>query len=250
MLNKERELEIINILNTSGGFVSVKRLCDELYASESSIRRDLKKLENRQIIKRIYGGAELITKHSQISAFAIRIHKNSAAKTIIAEKALSLISDGDVIFLDQSSTAFYLAEKLKEKSSLTVITNNTEILTLLSESKIKVFSSGGYLSSENRNCLIGKNAEKAFCEVYADTVFFSAKSVSEEGVITDCYPEETAVRDCMLKNSTKKVFLCDETKLNTKAYWHQCTVNDIDVIVSDTDTAKSLLKINKNLTVL
>ena len=47
MLNKEREEEILNILRTQGGFVTVKALCKTLFASESSVRRDLKALEER-----------------------------------------------------------------------------------------------------------------------------------------------------------------------------------------------------------
>ena len=47
MLNREREQEILNILKISKGFVSVKQLCDTLFASESSIRRDLKALEQK-----------------------------------------------------------------------------------------------------------------------------------------------------------------------------------------------------------
>ena len=50
MLNRERELEIITILEGTNGFVTVKRLCDALFASESSIRRDLKSLEKRGLI--------------------------------------------------------------------------------------------------------------------------------------------------------------------------------------------------------
>ena len=66
MLNKEREQEILNILKMTNGFVTVKSLCDTLYASESSIRRDLQSLEKRGLVKRNYGGAELVTNFSHI----------------------------------------------------------------------------------------------------------------------------------------------------------------------------------------
>ena len=60
MLNRERELQILDILKQHGSFVKVNTLCEKLFASESSIRRDLKKLENRGLIRRNYGGAEII----------------------------------------------------------------------------------------------------------------------------------------------------------------------------------------------
>ena len=66
MLKNEREREIINILKTEDGFITVKELCEKLYASESSIRRDLTILENRGIIARTYGGAELVKNFSNV----------------------------------------------------------------------------------------------------------------------------------------------------------------------------------------
>lgn len=53
MLKKEREREIINILKSERGFIAVKELCKKLYASESSIRRDLTALENKGLIKKL-----------------------------------------------------------------------------------------------------------------------------------------------------------------------------------------------------
>ena len=60
MLNQERQAQIIEILQKAKGFVTVKALCDTLYASESSIRRDLKALESGGLVKRSYGGAKFI----------------------------------------------------------------------------------------------------------------------------------------------------------------------------------------------
>ena len=88
MLNREREQEILNILKTSKGFVSVKQLCDTLFASESSIRRDLTVLENRGVVKRTYGGAELITNFSNVISFDKRFHHNSNCIHILLHKYL------------------------------------------------------------------------------------------------------------------------------------------------------------------
>ena len=59
MHNREREQEILNILKAANGFVSTKQFSDTLFASESSIRRDLKSLEEHGLVKRSYGGATL-----------------------------------------------------------------------------------------------------------------------------------------------------------------------------------------------
>lgn len=239
MLNKEREQEILSILKLSSGFVSAKQLCDTLFASESSIRRDLKALEERGLVKRSYGGAALVTNHSSIITFNHRTRQNANAKRDIARKAAALISDGSIVFLDQSSTSFFLANELINRSSLTVVTNNIEIMMLLSNSAVKLISSGGMLSEENRNCLVGSDAQRTFDAIYADVVFFSAKALSTDGIISDCSREEIVLRHIMFKNAAKKVFLCDSSKFHSRAPFKQCTLDEVDVLICEADCAQT-----------
>lgn len=242
MLNKEREQEIISILKTTQGFVTVKNLCETLFASESSIRRDLKSLEQRGLVKRSYGGASLVSNFSNIVTFNHRTRQNINEKREIAKKAVTLIKDGDIVFLDQSSTSFFLANELINRNSLTVVTNNIEIMMLLSNSRIKVISSGGFLSDENRNCLIGGGAQKTFENVFADYMFFSVKAISDDAVVTDCSIEEIAVRNAMLKNAHKKVLLCDSTKFGARAPFKQCELDDVDYLISEENCAQHFSK--------
>jgi len=238
VLHKEREQQIVSILKMEGGFVSVKQLCDILFTSESSIRRDLKSLEQQGLLKRSYGGAVPATGFSNIVTFNHRTRQNANAKRQIAQKAAAMIADGSVLFLDQSSTAFYLAEAIAERSMLTVVTNNIEIMMLLSGTGIRLISSGGYLSGENRNCLVGDEAQRTFENIYADYVFFSVKAITEDGAVVDCSGEEVAVRRAMLQNAAKKVLLCDSSKFDGRAPFKQCKLEDVDILVSEGDLAQ------------
>lgn len=238
MHNKERELEILNILKETNGFVTTQQLCDRLFASESSIRRDLRALEAQKLVKRSYGGVLPITNNSNIVTFNKRTKLNAEAKQDIAKKAASLIEDGQIIFLDQSSTDFYLANEIIHRTSLTVVTNNIEIMMLLSNSGMKIITSGGYLSNENRNCLIGGDAQKTFHNIYADIMFFSTKALSDDGIVTDCSREEILVREAMLNNSAKKVLLCDSSKFSARAPFKQCELRDVDYLISEGSTAQ------------
>lgn len=250
MLKNERKREIIQILKNENGFITVKELCQKLYASESSIRRDLTTLENRGVIKRTYGGAELVTNFSNVISFNKRSYHNIEAKRLIAKKAAKLIKDGNIIFLDQSSTSFYLANEIINKNSLTIITNNIEILYLLSNSNINAVSSGGFLSPQNRNCLIGSDAHSIFENTYADIVFFSTKSLSDDGIISDCTREEVTLRNSMLKNAAKKTFLCDSEKFGTRSAYKQCTLSDIDYLISENEDAKKFCMCSNSLKIL
>ncbi|MBR2340390.1 MAG: DeoR/GlpR transcriptional regulator [Clostridia bacterium] len=250
MLKNEREREILNLLKERDGFVSVHELCETLFASESSIRRDLAVLEKRGIVKRNYGGAELITSYSNVVDFSHRTHYRVAEKRAIAKKAASLIKDGSIVFLDQTSTTFYLAEEIKNNHTLTVVTNSIEILGIMSGTGVKTVSSGGILCADNRVCLVGADAHATFEKIYADMAFFSAKSLSGDGVISDCSLEEVQVRRAMMGNARKRIFLCDSEKFNTQSGYKLCTLSDIDYLVSENDKGVEFSGANPSLIIL
>lgn len=240
MLKYERAEEILTLLKEKG-HMTVAELCELLYTSESSIRRDLIRLEEKGLVNRHYGGVEL-KRNSSIIPFSARTHHNSAAKKSIAQKAAGLIQKGDVVFLDQSSSALYLAAELAALSGITVVTNNTEILSLLSSSGLEVFSSGGFLSPDNRNCLMGEDAHGIFENMRADLVFFSAKALTEEGDICDCNRSEICIRQTMLDHARKKVFLCDGEKLFKTAGYLQCGLDSVDVMVCEKAVPEAFVK--------
>jgi DeoR/GlpR family transcriptional regulator of sugar metabolism len=250
MLKGERQQQILTILKEADGFVSVGQLCETLYASESSIRRDLCRMEQQGLVKRTYGGAEAVTNPSGIPAFDYRYGQNAAAKREIAEKAVTLIKDGSVIFLDQSSTAFCLAAVLPNKSSLTVITNNIEIMCLLSKSNINVIASGGQICRANRTCLVGADAQQIFEATHADIAFFSCKALTADGTIYDYSREEVTTRGSILRNAEKIVFLCDSGKFSRNAPYKQCTLSDVDYLISEGNAAAHFAEKFKGLSVL
>ncbi len=249
MLKNEREQEILNALR-GAGYVSVHKLSKNLYTSESTVRRALAELEDKGLVKRTYGGAEILENHSHAASFGARAYHNVEQKRDIACKAAKLVNDGSIVYLDQSSTAFYLANELMNKRNLTVMTNNIEILSLLARTDFTVFSSGGRLSETNRMCLVDAEAERSFDGVYADYAFFSAKSLSEDGVISDCLREEISVRNAMLRNAAMKVFLCDSKKFGTRSGYRQCSLLDLDCLISEGKEAVRYLEKFPRLNVL
>ena len=234
MYKIEREQEILKILKEEG-FAAVMLLSNTLFKSVSSIRRDLTAMEIKGLVKRSYGGVELNSNNSSVVPFSARTHLNITAKKAMAKKAAELVTDGCVVFLDQSSSSFFVACELLSKKKLTVITNNVDILTTLADSTFDIYSSGGYLSPRNRNCLIGDDAHRIFAETHADILFFSASSLSFDGEISDCTREEVCLRDTMIKNAAEKIFLCDSKKFGKTSVFRQCSLTDVDAMVSEAD---------------
>ncbi|WP_313562624.1 DeoR family transcriptional regulator, partial [Ruminiclostridium cellobioparum] len=102
MYSKERLDKIIEILKAKK-HVSAAYLCQQLYASTSTIRRDILELEKSGIAKRSHGGVTFIQGTNIEYSSIFREMENKKEKSYICNLALDFISDGYAIFLDSSS---------------------------------------------------------------------------------------------------------------------------------------------------
>lgn len=232
-MSKERDKEILEIL-VAKKQATVKELADRLFVSEPSIRRDLANLEKQNLIKRVHGGAvieETALSKNKIP-FAIRELEQSNAKVIIAQKAIELVHDNDVIFLDASTSAYQLIPFLQSKRNLTVITNGVRALEKLAEYDIHTISTGGSLVASCM-ALVGEDAYRTIESINADIAFFSCRGLSNEGYLTDIAPAENHVRQKMIKNSKHSYLLCTSDKFGKKYYHNLCHSKELDGIITN-----------------
>lgn len=247
MYQNARKQEILTILSKQT-YATVEFLSKTLHASPSSIRRDLTALENEGLITRSYGGAELPNAQKHFVPFSSRRHQNSDIKRQMAEKAVTFLESGDVIFLDDSSSAYFVAEKLIGMKDIIVVTSSIDVLFLLSHSDIKTYSVGGLIDPENRTCLVGSFAADMIASIRADWCIFSVKSLDSDGTLSDCVEEGVSVLKHMLSVSRKKMFLCDNSKLGTRSMFVQCKIDELDVVISDSDLPSFLSTPAENTT--
>lgn len=249
MVRSERQEIILEILRECK-YTTAQKIAEKTFASYSSIRRDLEELEISGLINRSYGRVELANRNSLLVSYPIRINKNSEQKSIMAKKAAQLIKEGDTVFIDPSSSSSFFAKELLHMKGITVVTNNVEVLSFMSQSSIEVICSGGLQTSPNRYALVGPIAEETFRHIHADWAVFSARSLTEDGQIYDVHYNETALRKVMLENAEKKLFLCDSSKLGTKSTFFQCSLNEVDYMVCDSKEAKRYQAAYPNLKIM
>lgn len=248
MKNKQ-EQEILNILQ-SNQYASIDELSQALFVSPSTVRRKLNALQNKGLINRTHGGAQLNDQNNFTPSFTYRVHQNSFEKKKMALAAIKLIKDGDLIFLDGTTSAFFIAEYLSEFQNIRVITNGIDTLSLLAKYGVSAYSTGGYVNKENRSVLIGHYAENMIEKFHADIAFFSAQSVDVNGNIYDCFEDENVLRKAMINNASKRVFLCDSTKFGKTSPFYLCGLNEVDFIVSNHELPDWIEPEHKNKTIL
>ena len=236
MYYRERHNKILDILQKRNS-ASVHFLAQALYVSEPTIRRDLAVLQEQGKIRRTFGGAVLSDMINKEVPFVLREHENRRAKDAIARMAAKHIRDGQIIFLDASSTASYLTPYLASFSDL--ITNSPKTSLKLAELKIRSLSTGGLLL-ENSISFVGAHAENFVRNFNADIFFFSCRGITEDGQLTDSSMEESQLRRIMMEHSKKKIFLCTSNKIGRKYMYNLCDVSAVDGVICEKELPDGL----------
>ncbi len=232
MLTIERIKEITDELK-SKNVVSVKDLARKHFTSESTIRRDLKKLEKMGVVKRSYGGAILLEATNAEIPLLVREYEQKGAKDTIASLASKLVENNMVIFLDSSSTVLHMVPFLKEVERLTVITNGAKTAVECGNVlKAKVYSTGGLLR-ENSLSYIGETARQSVTDYNFDILFLSCRSISIEKGLTDINEDEAQLRRLMIKNAKKAVILMDSSKFDKVSFCNICAITKINTLITE-----------------
>jgi len=232
MLAPERQKFILDELHKDGA-VTVSKLAASLEVTEETIRRDLEKLEKQESLRRTHGGAVPIDGTTYELSLEKRKSTNVEVKQKLAAIAANHVVSGDTIFLDASTTTFFVAKEIKKLKNITVITNSLRVIAeLCSCEHIKLIAVGGIVSSNQS--FVGSLSEKSIRESYfANKMFFSSKGVTKENGILESNEQECGIKQSMLSNSEAKYFLCDSAKIGRVSFAKLTSLSDIDYIITD-----------------
>lgn len=231
MIPSERIRQIKEILHRSKT-VSIQELCDTLYCSASTIRRDLIDLEEAGVLRRTRGGATLVSANTSEFSDYVRRQENRDKKQTIAQIASDFIEDDMSIFMDSSSTVHYLCNTLYKYKNLIVITNSVLIpCTLADYENIRVFCTGGVLKQHSYS-LIGNMSYEFIKNYKPDLCFLSCKALDPYGVYEADY-QQTHVKKTMLANANRSILLADSSKFSGSAFISISDLEDIDKIITE-----------------
>lgn len=225
------------------GTIRVTELSKMLGVTDETIRRDLERLEGQGKLTRTHGGA-MSAKEEEDVPHLQREVINKQEKISVAKEALKLIEEEDIIFLDASSSALYLARLIPD-IRLTVLTNSIQVCVVLStHSKITVISTGGTLSARSMS-YVGQAALNTLDFYYVDKLFFSCKGLDEAWGISDGNELQALVKQKVIERATKKILLLDHSKLGKKAFARISSCSVIDTIIVDSHTKHDQLSFLK-----
>lgn len=223
--------------------LTVEEACQLLDVSPATIRRDFNLLTTNNKVEKTWGGIAKTGLLNDMKPVQFRQTQNIREKKAIAEKATSLISDGDVIIIDGGTTTLEMAPLIANRK-IRVITNSLLIAHKIHEKRsgwtgAEVFLSGGFLYPDS-GLFVGPEANKNLKQYHARYAFLSVGGI-EKGIITNSNQMVVETERTMMSQSDQVVILADKSKFGNKAMVRLCGPEEVDVIITNADANQDIL---------
>ena len=239
MFIEERHEMILKLLKENGK-VNVKELSKTFGISESMIRKDLQSLEKDNRLQRTYGGAIQIkrTLIDEEDFIIKRVQINRDAKLEIAHKSLNLIQNGDIIFLDISSTSYLLAKMLlNSDKKITIITNMPLLASMIKSTNEQkfIFIGGDYNTLVGGN--IGSNAIEQISKYRCGKCFIGCIGVNlDDGSLTALNSDDSHTKKAIMDISKESYLFAPSVYFHQDGLYNFANLVDFKGIITENPT--------------
>ncbi|GAA5483520.1 DeoR/GlpR family DNA-binding transcription regulator [Haloferula sargassicola] len=230
MLPAERHQAILNRA-TESGTVRTTDLARHFGVAEETIRRDLDLLAKRGLLNRAHGGALAPSAGLPELSQHEREGLQAQEKQHLASLAAALVSEGETILLDASSTALELAARLP--AGLKVVTYSLAVTErLASRQDLELVQLGGTYEAKGRR-FSGLITENAVLSLRIDRFFFSGRGMDLDRGVSEPNPDQARLKSLMLRHASWSCALLDHTKLGLRSDYFFARPSEIDAVVTD-----------------
>lgn len=236
MFAEERYVKIIELIKELGK-ITVAELSEIMEVSAVTIRRDLEKLEEQNLIMRTHGGAMPIGSGAVAMGMEQSFSEKEVAlvreKNDIAEAASLLVQEGEAILLTPGTTNMLLAKKLLQMKEITIVTNAVNIATyILDQSALDVVLLGGSMRKKSY-ATVGSIAEQSLKHIRVNKLFLGVDGIDlKEGLTTPNLSEANINRQ-MIDIAKEVVVVADHSKFGRVTFSKMASMNVIHTIVTD-----------------
>lgn len=239
----ERQQNILQLLKVERS-AAVSDLATRLFVSETTIRRDLTEMKDLGLVERSHGGAILCENAEEISIF-IRISENAKEKECAAGKALPHLPAFNSVFIDSSSTALALAERM-DLTHKTVVTNNLQTAIQLSKKRdINLIVLGGSIQY-NTVSATGSFTLRQLQDFSFDLMICSCASVKGTEIFERSL-EQREIKSAAFAKSKARVLVYDSTKYDAYGVYRLAELRDFDLVATDREPPFALNDSSANL---
>lgn len=231
MTADNRREDIANYV-ISRGDVRIDELVSTFGVSRMTIHRHVEALSRQGVLRKLHGAVSAQPSGVYESLFRYRVTVAQERKRALAKAALTMIEPGEVVLLDDSTTAHALAPMLPEAAPLTVITNSlASIMALTEADELGLIALGGDYHP-TYNAFIGHVCERALSGLRANVLVCSASAISgHSALIQD--PQVVRIKQAMMAAASRRILLADSTKFGRIALHHFAELDEFDAVICD-----------------
>lgn len=239
MFIEERHREILNWLNEKGS-ITTADIQEQFGVSYDSAKRDLRILEENGMLKRTHGGALPLHQVAigRPAKKTVRDIENVKENYfLIAQKAVSMIENNDVIFLSSATVCYFMAQNLPANLQLRVITNSIIIAEeLRTKDNISVILLGGEMDQKG-NCY-DAIAIETVKKLRFDKCFITSAFISASFGLSIQRTQAISFFNAVMDSSKKVIGLYPKEKIGFDSIVSICPANRLDVMITDWDAAE------------
>lgn len=226
MSNAYRLDQIYSYLMTNKS-ATVEELSQSFRVTPMTIRRDLLVLEEKGLINRRRGSAQIIESQVNTGDFF------QDEKRRIARKAAEFITEDMAILLDSGTTTGALVDYMLERDPIKNVNFVTHSLShaIHLSSKYSVSIPGGAILPES-HFIICSDVEGFYRSVNADLAFLGSTGVYNCSGLTIGYPIELGSKKASAQCSQKRIGMMNSSKYYRRGIYVFCDFQDLDTLIT------------------
>lgn len=237
----ERHQLILQKLQDSGR-VTIQELSDLLEVSGVTIRKDLKLLEDKNLLFRTRGGGSINNPYTSEKPIDEKELINADEKQKIAKAALSLIGQNDSIIIGSGTTVFQLARCLQPVKHLTVITPAVKVtMELCNRPNVEILQLGG-LIRPNSSSVAGSYAEKILEGISCGILFLGVDGIDLDFGLSITNLTEATLNQKMIESAQVIAVLADSTKFGRRGLGRVCSLDQVQYIITDSGVPAAIVE--------
>jgi DeoR family transcriptional regulator, aga operon transcriptional repressor len=237
----ERHQSILQLLQDKGR-VDIQELSEFLQVSGVTIRKDLKLLEERNLLFRTKGGGSIDNPYASEKPINEKEFINVEEKKKIARAALQLTKNTDSIIIGSGTTVYELSRCLNPSKHLIVITPALKVaLELHSKQHIEVLQLGGLIHQSSASAA-GTFAELILEHISCDILFLGADGIDLDFGLSITNLNEASLNQKMINIAQKVVIMADSSKFGRRGLGRICTLDQVQYIITDSGVSDVIIK--------
>lgn len=244
MITEARRKKIVELIEKEG-IVNLQQLTETFQVSIYTIRRDLNALEEKELLKKIHGGAVRVEKSKWIPSFEEGKKEAFDEKKKIAQKSACFINDGDTIMLMGSMISLLMIPMIKDKN-ITIVTNSLDVAKELAQfPNIETILIGGRIKNYKGN-ILGSRAINDLKNYHFDKAFIPCAGIKADVGISTSTIDSSDFLKAIIENSRQNIVIADYRKVGRVTFANVCTLDKVHILITDDQSNKvELTKIEK-----